>query len=255
MRFHHDGCHVFPRGLAPLTVTGDVGRYWEPNVWMFHDVSSPTDASHLRRQRTGGIQDTLRQDAYASHSETDETGEVPEGSSCVDHEQCSACDFDGARYEPSLLLEAIRQLGPQWRRLLLDAGDDLRLRPAPQTWSALEYAAHSRDVTALHVFGVEQALTIEEPQFPEIAGAELVERASASYASQDPGVVAMELEDQARKLADLAEASGPASWSRGITVGRSRSDVRFLLEHALHDSHHHLVDVNNGLAIVREGSC
>jgi len=97
-------------------------------------------------------------------------------------------------------------------------------------------------------------LTIDEPRFPEIAGAELVERASASYASQDPGVIGVELEDQTRKLADLAQASGPASWSRGITIGGSRSDVRFLLEHALHDSHHHLVDVKNGLAILRARS-
>jgi hypothetical protein len=169
----------------------------------------------------------------------------------VDHEQCDACDFDGAAYGPTPLLDAIRGLGPQWRRILLDAGDELRLRPDPQTWSALEYAAHSRDVTALHVFGVEQALTIEEPRFPEIDGAELVERASESYASEDPDIVGTELEDQTRKLADLAEASGPASWSRGITVGGSHSDVRFLLEHALHDSHHHLVDVKIGLAVLR----
>ena len=38
MRFHHDGSYAFPGGLAPLTVTGDVGRYWEPNVWMLHDI-------------------------------------------------------------------------------------------------------------------------------------------------------------------------------------------------------------------------
>jgi hypothetical protein len=172
----------------------------------------------------------------------------------VDHEQCDACDFDGATYGPISLLDAIRELGPQWRHILLDAGDELRLRPAPQTWSALEYAAHSRDVTALHVFGVEQALTIDEPRFPEIDGAALVERASERYASEDPNVVGNELEDQTQKLADLAAASGPASWSRGITVGDSHSDVRFLLEHALHDSHHHLVDVKNGLVVLRTSS-
>jgi hypothetical protein len=170
------------------------------------------------------------------------------------HERCAACEFDGSKYEPAPLLEAIRDLGPRWRRILLDAGDDLRRRPAPETWSALEYAAHSRDITALHVFGVEQALTINEPKFADIAGEELVEGASASYASQDPGVVGMELETQAQKLADLAQASGLAAWSRGITVGGSRGDVRSLLEHALHDSHHHLVDVKNGLAILRARS-
>jgi hypothetical protein len=172
----------------------------------------------------------------------------------MDHEQCGSCGFDGSGYEPEQLLEAIRGLGPAWIRLLLEAGDELRIRPDPDTWSALEYAAHSRDVTALHVFGVEQALTVDDPVFPEIAGDELVQSASTSYAAQDPGVVGMELESQTRKLADLAEESGPISWSRGITIGESRSDVRFLLEHALHDSHHHLVDVENGLVVLRARS-
>jgi hypothetical protein len=97
-------------------------------------------------------------------------------------------------------------------------------------------------------------LTVDEPTFPEIAGAELVQSASASYAAQDPGVVGRELAVHAGKLADLAQESGPTSWSRGLTIGVSRSDVRRLLEHALHDSHHHLVDVENGLAILRARS-
>jgi hypothetical protein len=96
---------------------------------------------------------------------------------------------------------------------LLDAGDELRQRPAPETWSALEYAAHSRDVTALHVFGVEQALTVDEPTFPEIAGTELVQSASAGYAAQDPDAVGGELENQAGKLADLAQESGSSGMS------------------------------------------
>lgn len=172
----------------------------------------------------------------------------------MDHEQCAACGFDGSDYEPEQLVEAIRGLGPEWIRVLLEAGDELRSRPYPDTWSALEYAAHSRDVTALHVFGVEQALTADEPGFPEIAGDELVQSAASSYAAQDPNVVGMELQNQTRTLADLAQESGPASWSRGITLGESRNDVRFLLEHALHDSHHHLVDVDKGLVILRARS-
>ena len=172
----------------------------------------------------------------------------------MEHDQCAACGFDGSKYQPEQLLDSIRELGPQWIRVLVKAGDELRLRPAPETWSALEYAAHSRDVTALHVFGVEQALTVDEPKFPEIAGEELVQSAAASYALHDPGVVGMELEYETGKLADLAQRSGPSSWSRGITIGDSRSDVRFLLEHALHDSQHHLVDVENGLAILRATS-
>src|SRR5580658_398697 len=52
----------------------------------------------------------------------------------VDHEQCGACRFDGSDYDPAQLVGAIRDLGPEWIRLLLDAGDELRQRPAPETW-------------------------------------------------------------------------------------------------------------------------
>ncbi len=173
------------------------------------------------------------------------------GARRMDHESCVACDFDGSLFDARQLLDAIRALGPEWSTLLSNAGDDLRVRPAPETWSAIEYAAHSRDITALHVFGVDQALRLDEPVIPEIAADELIEEASATYATADPGLVASELGDQARLLADLAEAAGPASWTRGITIGDSRRDVRSLLEHALHDSHHHLVDVEDGLSVLR----
>jgi hypothetical protein len=37
--FPEDGEYVFPQGLAPLKVKDGVGSYWEPNVWMLHDLS------------------------------------------------------------------------------------------------------------------------------------------------------------------------------------------------------------------------
>jgi GNAT superfamily N-acetyltransferase len=36
LAFPEGGTYVFPRGLAPLEVTGGVGRYFEPNVWLIH---------------------------------------------------------------------------------------------------------------------------------------------------------------------------------------------------------------------------
>ncbi|MFZ0666848.1 MAG: hypothetical protein WAM97_13930 [Acidimicrobiales bacterium] len=40
MEFPEDGTYVFPAGLAPLDVQDGVGRYWEPNVWMVHDIGA-----------------------------------------------------------------------------------------------------------------------------------------------------------------------------------------------------------------------
>ena len=39
MPMPHDGRHLFAGGLAPLTVDDGVGRYWEPNVWILHEVA------------------------------------------------------------------------------------------------------------------------------------------------------------------------------------------------------------------------
>ena len=38
LTFPEDGDYVFPFGLAPVRVHGGVGLYWEPNVWMLHDL-------------------------------------------------------------------------------------------------------------------------------------------------------------------------------------------------------------------------
>ena len=38
MIFPESGCYVFPEGLAPLTVDDGLGTYWEPNVWLLHDI-------------------------------------------------------------------------------------------------------------------------------------------------------------------------------------------------------------------------
>ena len=169
----------------------------------------------------------------------------------MDHEACRACGFDGATYNDLQLLAALRTLGPRWRTLIADAGADLLVRPDPAVWSALEYAAHSRDVTALHAFGVEQAVTGTEPAFPAVDGDDLIESAATSYQDAEPERVVTDLELEATRLATLAEDAGSDAWSRGLTVGASRMDVRRLLEHALHDSLHHLDDVERGIKVIR----
>ncbi|HEY5109006.1 MAG TPA: hypothetical protein VII96_05290 [Acidimicrobiales bacterium] len=169
----------------------------------------------------------------------------------MDHEQCAACRFDGAGFDTEGLLASLRGLGARWGALLADAGDDLRVRPAPQTWSAIEYAAHSRDITALHRWAVDEALTGTEPVLPDVAADDLIESAAATYAGADPVAVVDELGTAATAMADAAGAAGEAAWGNGMTIGDSRSSVRRLLEHALHDSTHHLIDVSGGFTTLR----
>lgn len=55
----------------------------------------------------------------------------------------------------------------------------------------------------------------------------------------------------AMRMAGMAEQAGPDTWTRGLTIGETRNDVRRMLEYALHDSVHHLDDVERGLAQLR----
>jgi len=165
----------------------------------------------------------------------------------VVHERCDQCGFDGARYDATALVAAMRGLGPQWQALLAEAGAELRTRPEPGVWSALEYAAHSRDITALHAFGVELAIEEDEPVVPAIDSDTLIAQAAADYAAEDPDEVAAALAREATRLADAAESAGPEAWSRAIVIGDDRNPIRAMLEHALHDSLHHVDDVERGL--------
>ncbi len=168
----------------------------------------------------------------------------------MEPERCEACGFDGARDDEGPLLDAVLAQGPAWRTLLTGAGPELRLRPQPEVWSAVEYAAHTRDVLALHVFGVDQALTVDEPAYPPV-GQDLVDSAATTYGQAGADEVAAELTVQAQRLAQLARDAGSGAWTRGLTLGETRMDVRRLLEHALHDSMHHVDDVERGLVQLR----
>ena len=99
------------------------------------------------------------------------------------------------------------------------------------------------------MFGVEQALTFDEPGFPSIA-ADLVDSAAEVYAEANLHDVLDALDDDAMRLAQLAGDAGSERWSRGLTIGDERLDVRRLLEHGLHDSLHHVDDVERGLALL-----
>jgi hypothetical protein len=56
LRFPDDGEYTFPTGLAPVDINHgrDLGRYWEPNVWIVHTLSErsvTTLAARLNRVR------------------------------------------------------------------------------------------------------------------------------------------------------------------------------------------------------------
>ncbi|HSN12624.1 MAG TPA: hypothetical protein VLS51_11005, partial [Propionibacteriaceae bacterium] len=55
---------------------------------------------------------------------------------------CTQCGF--TPFDATSAADRLRATVPRWREVL--AGGTVRARPAPMTWSPLEYACHVRDV-------------------------------------------------------------------------------------------------------------
>jgi hypothetical protein len=153
---------------------------------------------------------------------------------------CDECGFDAAALDRSQLgarlLEATQALGA-----VLTA-PDVRLRPAPDTWSPLEYAAHVRDACRVFAERLHLMLTVDAPAFANWD--QDATALAADYASLDPATVAVQLRADSITLAAAFDAVPHDAWTRTGT----RSDgavftVESLGRYLVHDPVHHVHDV------------
>lgn len=131
-----------------------------------------------------------------------------------------------------------------------ESGDGAeRRRPVPTTWSALEYAAHVRDVCGLYRERLRLMLEQDGPHYPNWDQDEtaLAER----YDLLDPATVATELESSAADLADAFDAVEGDAWDRaGFRGDGAAFTVTSFSRYFLHDVVHHLHDVRRGYATI-----
>jgi hypothetical protein len=170
---------------------------------------------------------------------------------------CEECGFDFESIGPEEAVVALRAFGKRYRapltRFLPNEDGDavVRARPAPEVWSALEYAAHVRDVYEWYAARVERTLAEDRPVFdmldPDAAAV------AGQYNEQAPVVVADELAASAERLAALFEGVPDGGWDR---FGIARGEERSVLSHArraVHEGNHHLLDIGRGMRAVRSG--
>jgi hypothetical protein len=161
-------------------------------------------------------------------------------------ETCEQCRFDSARYTVEDAAGTLRSLATRWRWLTQDVERAvIARRPEPTTWSAVEYAAHSRDVTALMAAALEVVVAQDRPVFRAPAPQQ------TAAGDPDPGLdldaVVAELADHADQLQRRALKLPNDAWSRQAEVDSEVIDAGWLLRHAVHDASHHLSDVGRGL--------
>jgi len=168
----------------------------------------------------------------------------------VPTETCQECGFDAGEYNLSDLIGTLRAIAPMWQEAIegVDAAV-IAQRPAPAVWSALEYAAHSREITGAMGYLLHLAVTEEHPVVAE-----------APTATPEPVLprtidqAIAELESNAARLTRKAGKLTDDDWNRGLSIGDTTVDATWIVGHAVHDAIHHLCDLGRGLHALGAGA-
>ena len=128
----------------------------------------------------------------------------------------------------------------------------LRAHPLDDTWSALEYACHVRDVLWFQQQRVGHTL-IEPGYVPEPMHRE--ERAKDfDYNGQDPVAVADDVAANATALATLGENLSDEQLDLTMVYGYpeiAERPLSWVLVHTVHEGEHHLLDIGRVLRAAR----
>lgn len=163
------------------------------------------------------------------------------------------CDGCGFQYDEDAARSAaaeIRAAAGALAALLLDAdGRAVRRRPAPTTWSALEYGCHVRDVLLVQR---ERVLRARREHAPEPAPMGRDERTEHDgYADQRPADVARQLVDAATLFANVLDRLDAPGWDRTLVYNyptREERSLRWVAVHTVHEAQHHLGDARAALS-------
>jgi hypothetical protein len=154
---------------------------------------------------------------------------------------CAECGFDSSTVAFTDVPDLVRGNATSWVEVL--ERENVTERPDNETWSALEYSAHVRDVFRIFKVRLEQMLQFDDPTFENWDQDATAE--SERYNDQDPATVASELADAAAEVANAFETVPEGSrLRRGLRSDGSAFTVESLAAYFIHDPIHHLHDVS-----------
>jgi len=170
-------------------------------------------------------------------------------------DRCDECGFDPETVTPVAAPDGVRDIGRKWQAPLTrflhgEDGDTLvRVRPAPGAWSAIELAAHLRDVLGLFDRRVHQIVETDNPVL-EIVEHDAVVR-HGDYNALPRVQVLAEIQSAATTLASTFATLPEPAWSRtGTRDGAVRTPLE-LAQRAVHEGRHHLLDAGRALRAAR----
>jgi len=172
----------------------------------------------------------------------------------MDH--CDECGFNYADYSTKVVATELFQLGVRYSsRLRIPVNDSkarefLSRRPDQDTWSAIEYGCHLRDVLIAQRERLFLTLATDRPSFASIF---LDQRAVlARYSAQTPEQVARDIECAAGMISWAFSGLDDSAWWRPCIYNYpepAERNVIWLAQHTLHEGEHHLLDFDRVIAL------
>ncbi len=160
---------------------------------------------------------------------------------------CDECSFDwelaadGVLRTLATFPNAYRTRLDRFRRAP-DAGV-IRQRPSPEVWSAVEYAAHMRDVIDFYADRIDRVLNEDRPQMTGGDFSSMPER--RGYREQDPTVIIDEIAGSSVAVGERLRSLSADQWARvGIGVDGDERTLLILARRLAHDGQHHLLDLD-----------
>ena len=167
---------------------------------------------------------------------------------------CAGCGFRPAELPARALGAEARDLVHEFGRMLLAADDDdVRARPDPAMWTALEYGVHVRDVLRVYADRIVRTLAQDHP---ELAWYDQEAAIADGMANEsDVGAVADDMGRNASHLSEALRQVTEDDWDRSATrtspFGTQRFTIELLARFAVHEVVHHRADAERSLAAAR----
>jgi len=155
---------------------------------------------------------------------------------------CAGCGLAPGELHERALGAEVRDLAHAFGEDLLAADDEaVRRRPAPETWSPLEYGVHVRDMLAVFAERIVRMMAEHDPELGWWDHEAAIADGMAN--ESDVSAVADDLGRNAAKLSEALRMVGDDDWSRtGTRRGTERFTIELAARFALHETVHHRAD-------------
>jgi hypothetical protein len=156
-------------------------------------------------------------------------------------DHCDECGYDGRAMTIEDVVASLRQLPEQITATVAPASDErLRARPQADSWSAIQYLGHLRDLMAYHRWLIEQALADDRPVVASADPDASVANSGYQQANRDD--LLSQFARRVERLSGLVESLSPSALARPLVLDRP-IDVQLVARSALHEGVHHRADL------------